>query len=63
MWKSTVGHTIANTSEHARKMMLENTNDPDEWDTDPDFVNDISEKDQRWGSKAIQGSGRQGAVE
>jgi cortactin len=44
-------------------MMLENTNDPDEWDTDPDFVNDISEKDQRWGSKAIQGSGRQGAVE
>lgn len=63
MWKSTVGHTIANTSEHARKMVLENANDPDEWDTDPDFVNDVSEKDQRWGSKAIQGSGRQGAVD
>lgn len=44
-------------------MVLENANDPDEWDTDPDFVNDISEKDQRWGSKAIQGSGRQGAVD
>ena len=20
----------------------------DEWETDPDFINDVSEKDQRW---------------
>ena len=38
MWKSTVGHTIASTSMHAKKMIAENENDPDEWDTDPDFV-------------------------
>jgi cortactin len=23
----------------------------DDWDTDPDFVNDVSEKQQRWGNK------------
>ena len=38
MWKSTVGHTIGNSSAHAKKMIAENENDPDEWDTDPDFV-------------------------
>jgi hypothetical protein len=25
----------------------------DDWETDPDYVNDVSEKDQRWGSKEI----------
>ncbi|KAJ3382376.1 hypothetical protein HDU84_004338 [Entophlyctis sp. JEL0112] len=25
--------------------------DDDDWDTDPDFVNDISERDQRWGNQ------------
>jgi len=25
----------------------------DDWETDPDYVNDISEKDQRWGSKEL----------
>lgn len=62
MWKSTVGHTISSTSAIAKQMILENANDPDDWDTDPDFVNNVSEKDQRWGSKAIEGSGRQSAV-
>ena len=38
MWKSTVGHTIGSSSAHAKKMIAENENDPDEWDTDPDFV-------------------------
>eukprot|EP01114_Cavostelium_apophysatum_P020459 TRINITY_DN685_c0_g1_i1.p1 TRINITY_DN685_c0_g1~~TRINITY_DN685_c0_g1_i1.p1 ORF type:complete len:101 (-),score=13.52 TRINITY_DN685_c0_g1_i1:129-431(-) len=28
--------------------------DDDAWDTDPDYVNDIPEKDTRWGSKIIQ---------
>lgn len=30
----------------------------DDWETDPDFVNDVSEQEQRWGSKTIEGSGR-----
>lgn len=63
MWKSTVGHTIASSSVYAKQMLLENNNDPDDWDTDPDFVNNVSEKDQRWGSKAIEGSGRLGAID
>jgi cortactin len=25
----------------------------DDWDTDPDFVNDVSEKQQRWGNKGV----------
>merc|ERR1711976_492080 len=27
--------------------------DSDDWETDPDYVNDVSEKDQRWGSKEL----------
>jgi len=28
----------------------------DDWDTDADFVNDISEEQQRWGAKSVAGS-------
>lgn len=48
MWKSVVGHDVS--------VSLETQSD--DWDTDPDFVNDISEKEQRWGAKTIEGSGR-----
>lgn len=35
------------------------TNDGgDDWETDPDFVNDVTEEEQRWGSKTVEGSGR-----
>ncbi|XP_024083602.1 src substrate cortactin isoform X5 [Cimex lectularius] len=30
----------------------------DDWETDPDFINDVTEQEQRWGSKTIHGSGR-----
>lgn len=30
----------------------------DDWETDPDFVNDVTEEEQRWGSKTVDGSGR-----
>ena len=29
--------------------------DDDDWDTDADFVNDVSEKEQRWGAKTVEG--------
>jgi hypothetical protein len=32
----------------------------DDWETDPDFINDVNEQEQRWGSKTIEGSGRGG---
>jgi len=31
-------------------------NSPDDWETDPDFVRDMDEMDQRWGSKRTVGS-------
>ncbi|XP_063782693.1 src substrate cortactin-like [Pseudophryne corroboree] len=48
MWKAAVGHNVSVTENAAS----------DDWETDPDFVNDISEEEQRWGAKTIQGSGR-----
>jgi len=38
----------------------------EEWDTDPDYVNNISDKDRRWGSKEIgtaKGSGEYSSVQ
>ncbi|KAG5455023.1 Hematopoietic lineage cell-specific protein [Clonorchis sinensis] len=35
----------------------------DDWETEPDFVNDVSEKEQRWGSKTVPGSGRQAYID
>ncbi|KAH8294729.1 hypothetical protein KR018_002222 [Drosophila ironensis] len=50
MWKATAGHQIQANSSGAAE--------DDDWETDPDFVNDVSEQEQRWGSKTIDGSGR-----
>ncbi|NXA34391.1 SRC8 protein, partial [Eudromia elegans] len=49
MWKATAGHTISVTQDDGA----------DDWETDPDFVNDVSEKEQRWGAKTVNGSGHQ----
>lgn len=49
MWKSTIGAKL-DISENA----------DDDWETDPDFINDVTEEEQRWGSKTIPGSGRIG---
>ncbi|KAL5273073.1 HCLS1 family protein [Megaselia abdita] len=40
MWKSNIGHEIK----------IEQ-NDSDDWETDADYVNDLTEEEQRWGSK------------
>ncbi|XP_029969591.1 src substrate protein p85-like isoform X4 [Salarias fasciatus] len=48
MWKSVVGHNVN------MKVSAEG----DDWETDPDFENDVSEQEQRWGAKTIEGSGR-----
>ncbi|KAK7790653.1 hypothetical protein R5R35_006544 [Gryllus longicercus] len=47
MWKAAVG----------TKVEVSNGND-DDWETDPDFVNDVTEQEQRWGSRTVEGSGR-----
>uniref|UniRef100_A0A8C7Q1D5 Hematopoietic cell-specific Lyn substrate 1 n=1 Tax=Oncorhynchus mykiss TaxID=8022 RepID=A0A8C7Q1D5_ONCMY len=47
MWKSVVGHNVSLKVAEG-----------DDWETDPDFENDVSEQEQRWGAKTIEGSGR-----
>ncbi|VDH93197.1 cortactin [Mytilus galloprovincialis] len=36
--------------------------DDDDWETEADFENDVSEQEQRWGAKTIEGSGHQGSL-
>jgi len=48
MWKSSAGINV--------EIPVENADD--DWETDPDFVNDVSEEEQRWGSRTVPGSGR-----
>ena len=39
MWKASAGHNVTGADNGA---------DDDDWETDPDFVNDISEQEQRF---------------
>ncbi|XP_056103447.1 src substrate protein p85-like isoform X2 [Rhinichthys klamathensis goyatoka] len=48
MWKAVVGHDVSVKVE----------SEGDDWDTDPNFENDVSEQEQRWGARTIEGSGR-----
>jgi len=54
MWKAAAGTSV--------KANEANNGDADEWETDPDFVNDVSEKEQRWGAKTVEGSGHQASM-
>lgn len=55
MWKAAVGNPVN---------IKDNNTGDDDWETDPDFINDVNEEEQRWGSKTIEGSGRSaGAIE
>lgn len=47
MWKAAAG---------AKLEVVDNGDD--DWETDPDFINDVSEEEQRWGSRTVDGSGR-----
>ncbi|CAF92908.1 unnamed protein product, partial [Tetraodon nigroviridis] len=49
MWKATAGQSVK----------LAPSEEADDWETDPDFENDVSEKEQRWGAKTVAGSGHQ----
>jgi len=46
MWRAQAGHNVKLEADQA----------DDDWDTDADFVNDISEEQQRWGAKSVAGS-------
>ncbi|XP_038149480.1 src substrate cortactin-like isoform X2 [Cyprinodon tularosa] len=49
MWKAAAGQNI--------KVAVDDGGE--DWETDPDFENDVSEKEQRWGAKTVAGSGHQ----
>ncbi|KAK2854252.1 hypothetical protein Q5P01_006913 [Channa striata] len=49
MWKAAAGHSVSVSVE----------DDEENWDTDPDFENNLSEKEKRWGAKTVAGSGHQ----
>lgn len=49
MWKAAAGRDT--------KAFSEVDGGDDDWETDPDFVNDVSEEEQRWGSKAGRTAG------
>ncbi|CAH1968015.1 unnamed protein product [Acanthoscelides obtectus] len=50
MWKAAAGHQV--------QVDVGNNDDDDDWETDPDFINDVDEQQQRWGSATVEGSGR-----
>uniref|UniRef100_A0AAR2M0L9 SH3 domain-containing protein n=1 Tax=Pygocentrus nattereri TaxID=42514 RepID=A0AAR2M0L9_PYGNA len=49
MWKAAAGRSVSVTVDEGA----------DDWETDPDFENDVTEKEQRWGAKTVEGSGHQ----
>ncbi|KAG8194249.1 hypothetical protein JTE90_024578 [Oedothorax gibbosus] len=53
MWRATVGYNVNDSK---------NGGGDDDWETDPDFINDVTEEEQRWGSKTVEGSGRTSAA-
>uniref|UniRef100_A0A4W3KB79 Cortactin n=1 Tax=Callorhinchus milii TaxID=7868 RepID=A0A4W3KB79_CALMI len=53
MWKAAAGHNVC---------VAPKVDAGDDWDTDPDFENDVSEKEQRWGARTVLGSGHQAHI-
>ncbi|XP_059207147.1 src substrate cortactin-like isoform X2 [Centropristis striata] len=49
MWKAAAGQSVN----------VAVNDEGDDWETDPDFENDVSEREQRWGAKTVEGSGHQ----
>ncbi|KXS18391.1 hypothetical protein M427DRAFT_209479 [Gonapodya prolifera JEL478] len=47
MWKSQSADVKQPSAPKSSKKV-----DDDDWETDPDFINDVGEKGQRWGSKS-----------
>ena len=57
MWKSsttTGGPQL--TNRNGSTTFANNNDNDDDWETDPDFINDVSEEEQRWGGARSGGS-------
>ena len=56
MWKSsatTGGPQLANRN---ASTSFTTNDDDDDWETDPDYINDVSEEQQRWGGTRSGGA-------
>ena len=59
MWKATLSARnppSASAVAPASSVLARNDADDDDWETDPDFVNDMSEEQQRWGGARDTGT-------
>jgi cortactin len=54
MWKYTTTSIPSTSLNNNIKATKTNKANEDDWETDPDFVNSVSEKEQRWGQKPNQ---------
>ena len=50
MWRAGVGHDVKGCSTNGTKA---GNAENDDWETDPDYVNDVTEEEQRWGQKGV----------
>jgi hypothetical protein len=53
MWKAAAG---TNAKLPTVKTVVNNQNDDDEWETDPDYINNVTEEEQRWGGGRTAGA-------
>ncbi len=57
MWKASLaGKAPAPSALAPASAVLGNADADDDWETDPDYVNDVSEEQQRWGGARDGGS-------
>ncbi|KAK1891501.1 Src substrate cortactin [Dissostichus eleginoides] len=54
MWRASAGQSLK---------VAQQDDGGDDWETDPDFENDVSEREQRWGAKTVEGSGHQESID
>ena len=53
MWKAAAG---TNAKLPTVKTVVNHQNDEDEWETDPDYINNVTEEEQRWGGGRTAGA-------
>ena len=57
MWRNTINNSKNGTSASTKVIIPSlNNGDDDDWETDPDFVNEMSEEQQRWGGARDTGA-------
>ena len=57
MWRNTINSSKNGTSANTKVIIPSlNNGDDDDWETDPDFVNEMSEEQQRWGGARDTGA-------